>query len=211
MKRILIASALAAAAAFSTAPAHAVQVGVSLGFAAPGAYGRVDIGRFPGPALISRQPVVVGAPLAVREPVYLWVPYEHRVRWNDYCASYGACGLPVYFVDDGWYRDHVIRYAPRPVVYEGYYGGYRGGYDGGYYGGYYGGRPYYPNGYYWHDRDDRWRHDRDGDHDHDHDHDGDGHPYRPYYPYPPGPPGSHGGDGNPSGGDHWQRGGGRGY
>jgi len=192
MKRILFATAIAAAAACSIGSAQAAQVGVSVGFAAPGAYGRVDIGRFPTPALVSRSPVVVGARLAVRDPLYLWVPYEHRVRWADYCASYGACGQPVYFVDDGWYRQNVYSYAPRPVGY------------------WYGGRPYYPNGY-WRDgdRDDRRWHDRDDwrDHDHDHGHDGDGHPYRPYYPYPPGPPGSHGGngggngDGSPGGGN----------
>ena len=36
MKRILFATALAAAAAFSAVPAQAAQVGVSIGFAAPG-------------------------------------------------------------------------------------------------------------------------------------------------------------------------------
>jgi hypothetical protein len=91
MKRILFATALAAAAALSAVPAHAAQVGVSIGFAAPGAYGRVDIGRFPAPRLWSREPVIVGARLAVREPVYLWVPNEHRANWTRWCASYGAC------------------------------------------------------------------------------------------------------------------------
>jgi hypothetical protein len=177
MKRILLATALAAAAAISTAPAHAASIGVSIGFAAPGAYGRVDIGHGGAVGVSFGAPVIVGAPVPAAAPVYLWVPPAHRAHWAAYCASYGACGVPVYFVDDGWYHAHV--YAgpvhPWPVGYGYGYGyGYRpvpaprpDYHDGHPY------RPYYPNGangapgsHGYHGDN---GHDHDGDHDGDHD------------------------------------------
>lgn len=87
--------------------AQAADVGVSIGFSQPGVYGRVDIGRYPAPVLIAPQPVIIGRPQA-REPLYLWVPPGHRRDWRHHCRAYGACGAPVYFVDDGWYRQTVV-------------------------------------------------------------------------------------------------------
>ncbi len=186
MKRILLAAMVAASTLAATIPAHAAHVGVSIGFAQPGLYGRVDIGRFGAPRLVSRAAVTIGAPVYGAQPVYLWVPPEHRARWADYCASYGACGMPVYFVDDGWYRENVYvqpgGWRPPVVSVGGYYGG--GYYRGGYYGG--GWRDGYWRDGYWHDRD-------------GHGLGPDGHPHHPYYPYPPGPPG-HGQNGVGSGG-----------
>jgi hypothetical protein len=94
-------------AAIAAAPAHATDVGVSIGFSQPGVYGRVDIGRYPQPVLLTPQPVYVGRPMRA-EPVYLWAPPAHRRDWRRHCGAYGACGAPVYFVDDGWYRRTVI-------------------------------------------------------------------------------------------------------
>lgn len=91
----------------SALSAQAGDVGVSIGFSQPGVYGRVDIGRYPQPVLVAPQPVYVGRPV-YREPVYLWVPTAHRHDWRRHCGHYGACGAPVYFVQDGWYRQHVI-------------------------------------------------------------------------------------------------------
>ena len=89
-------------------PAHATDVGVSIGISQPGVYGRIDIGRFPAPAVVVTQPVrVVRAPQPV-QPVYLWVPPGHRQHWARHCHAYGACGVPVYFVRDDWYRGHVM-------------------------------------------------------------------------------------------------------
>ncbi len=99
-----LAPALIAIAAL---PAQAGDVGVSIGFSQPGVYGRVDIGRYPQPVLVAPQPVVIGRPV-YREPVYLWVPPGHRHDWRRHCGQYGACGAPVYFVQDGWYRQNVI-------------------------------------------------------------------------------------------------------
>lgn len=102
-----IAPLLLAAAGVAALPARAADVGVSIGFSQPGVYGRVDIGRYPAPMLITHRPIVVGRPI-YREPVYLWVPPGHRHDWRRHCSRYGACGAPVYFVEDGWYRQHVV-------------------------------------------------------------------------------------------------------
>ncbi|MDR7269946.1 hypothetical protein J2X20_002604 [Pelomonas saccharophila] len=103
-----IAPALIAAAGLTALPAaQAADVGVSIGFSQPGVYGRVDIGRYPQPVLIAPQPVIVGRPVYRADPVYLWVPPEHRRDWRRHCYHYGACGAPVYFVQDGWYQQNV--------------------------------------------------------------------------------------------------------
>ena len=107
----------AAACALALAsPVRAADVGVSIQFSQPGVYGRVDIGQYPQPQLINPQPIVV-QPYAYRpdvpppEPVYLWVPPEHREHWERHCREYHACGHPVYFVDHAWYQDHVVRHG----------------------------------------------------------------------------------------------------
>lgn len=108
---------LLAAAGWCPNPAQAqpADVGVSVQISQPGVYGRVDIGRFPQPQVVFTQPVVVqpvdaqrvyGRP-APAQPVYLWVPPGHRKHWHKHCGAYGACGVPVLFVQDGWYQQHV--------------------------------------------------------------------------------------------------------
>ena len=87
--------------------AQAADVGVSINISQPGVYGRVDIGRFPQPVLYAPRPVII-TQRVVQEPVYLWVPPGHRQNWRRYCGRYEACGAPVYFVQDRWYRDHVV-------------------------------------------------------------------------------------------------------
>ncbi len=90
---------------------QAANVGVSVQISQPGVYGRVDIGRFPQPQLVVAQPVVIVRPVRVvhapPEPVYMWVPPGHRKNWRKHCGHYGACGAPVYFVQDRWYGEHV--------------------------------------------------------------------------------------------------------
>lgn len=88
----------------------AVDVGVSVQVSQPGVYGRVDIGRFPQPQVVVQQPVIIAAPRMVAvqpQPVYLWVPPGHQKKWGKHCHRYNACGVPVYFVEDRWYREHV--------------------------------------------------------------------------------------------------------
>lgn len=92
--------------------ASAADVGVSVNISEPGFYGRIDIGRVPGPLLIYPQPVIIEQrPInMMRQPIYLRVPPGHEKKWDKHCHRYNACGQPVYFVQDGWYRDV---YAPR--------------------------------------------------------------------------------------------------
>jgi hypothetical protein len=122
MKSYALLSLAATAALLAAGPAAAADIGVSINFAQPGVYGRVDIGRFPAPALVAPapvvapMPVVVGAPRVIvephPEPVYLWVPPEHRAHWARYCGQYHACGRPVYFVKDEWYHEKVHHIPP---------------------------------------------------------------------------------------------------
>ena len=99
--------------------AHAADVGVSVQISQPGVYGRIDLGRFPQPAVVVAQPVWVAPPVVVAgprpEPVYMWVPPGHRKNWRQHCRRYQACGTPVYFVQDRWYRSHV---APPPQYHD---------------------------------------------------------------------------------------------
>lgn len=107
MKR-LFAPAVVALAMLPAA--YATDVGVSVQISQPGVYGRIDIGRFPQPAVIVARPVVVAPQPVVTvapQPVYLWVPPGHRKKWRQHCHKYDACGVPVYFVRDEWYERHV--------------------------------------------------------------------------------------------------------
>jgi len=90
--------------------AHA-EVGVSVEISQPGVYGRVDIGQFPAPRIILPQPVIIQPVRERPRPVYMWVPPGHRKHWSKHCARYNACGVPVYFVQDRWYQDHVVAHA----------------------------------------------------------------------------------------------------
>ncbi|NCT82715.1 MAG: hypothetical protein GXC94_06200 [Comamonadaceae bacterium] len=109
-----LAPVLAGLAVLAALPAaRAADVGVSIGFSQPGFYGRVDVGRYPTPVLVAPQPVIIGRPVYRAEPVYLWVPPGQRRDWRHNCHRYRACGTPVYFVDDGWYRQNVIVHRDR--------------------------------------------------------------------------------------------------
>ena len=112
MKRFLIAAAMATVTL--TIPALAADVGVSISIGQPGFYGRLDIGDFPQPQVIYRQPIIVERAPVARPPVYLRVPPGHRKHWSKYCHQYNACGEPVFFVQDKWYdREYVPRYQER--------------------------------------------------------------------------------------------------
>ena len=56
MKRLLFAAALAAATSF---PTLAADVGVSISIGQPGFYGLIDIGGYPPPRIIYREPRVM--------------------------------------------------------------------------------------------------------------------------------------------------------
>lgn len=107
MKRFIVSATLAAA----LIPVHAADIGVSISVGEPGFYGRLDIGNFPQPRFIYPQPVIIRpAPVGVVvPPLYLRVPPGHAKHWSKHCHEYGACGQPVYFVEESWYNDV---YAP---------------------------------------------------------------------------------------------------
>ena len=103
---LAMASITIAGLVVTAAPAQAADVGVSIGISQPGVYGRIDIGRFPQPQVIVQQPVWVARPYRQAvDPVYLWVPPGHQRHWRQHCGRYNACGAPVYFVQDRWYRE----------------------------------------------------------------------------------------------------------
>ncbi len=115
MKAIL--SLACAVACLAPVVSQAADVGVSVLVSQPGVYGRIDIGRYPQPAVIVPQPVVVAPPVGVvvpQQPVYLWVPPGHRKHWSKHCYRYNACGVPVYFVRQDWYDSHVRPPQPGP-------------------------------------------------------------------------------------------------
>jgi hypothetical protein len=110
MKRLLTAMAMATASI--TAPAFAADVGVSITIGEPGFYGQLDLGNYGRPPVIYSRPVTItrGRYGTSLEPLYLRVPQGHSRDWKRYCGRYDACGRPVYFVRDDWYRN---TYAPR--------------------------------------------------------------------------------------------------
>ena len=91
---------------FACVPVLAADVGVTVTIGEPGFYGQIDIGTYPRPRLLYPSPVIIRAvPVGVvREPRYLRVPPGHEMHWERHCAEYDACGVPVYFVEDGWYK-----------------------------------------------------------------------------------------------------------
>ena len=106
MKGIALAMLLAAVAAGSPA----ANAGISISVGQPGFYGRIDIGDFPPPVLLYPEPVVIERVPAsvVRQPIYLHVPPGHAKDWRKHCRHYGACGRPVYFVQENWYNDVYV-------------------------------------------------------------------------------------------------------
>ena len=114
MKRLLFAAALAAVTASVTIPARAADVGVSINIGQPGFYGQIDIGGYPQPRVIYREPRVIQRVTVNRPPIYINVPRGHAKNWRKHCYKYDACGERVYFVQDSWYNDvYVPRYQDR--------------------------------------------------------------------------------------------------
>ncbi|HET6719682.1 MAG TPA: hypothetical protein VFH22_08550 [Rhodocyclaceae bacterium] len=111
MKRLIFAAALSSAVAV---PVLAADVGVSISIGQPGFYGQIDIGDFPAPPLLYRQPVVIERVPAGRPPIYLNVPPGHAKNWRKHCGAYNACGERVFFVQNSWYeREYVPQYQKR--------------------------------------------------------------------------------------------------
>ena len=102
MKNLVI---LTVAALAASAAAAETSVGISVSIAQPGVYGRIDIGNFPPPPVVVAQPVIVVSSPVPQRPVYLYVPPGHQKNWKKHCGQYGACGQPVYFVQESWVQE----------------------------------------------------------------------------------------------------------
>ena len=92
---------------FVAAPA---QASTSIIVDEPGFYGRLDLGGYPSPRLMYPDAIIIDRVASPPPPAYLRVPPGHAKNWRRYCDRYRACGRPVYFVQDDWYRHE---YAPR--------------------------------------------------------------------------------------------------
>ena len=107
MKKLLIVIAMLATPYLAYAGAN---IGIAINLGHPDFYGQVELGNMGPPPVIYSQPVVIeGAAYGV-QPMYLRVPQDQTSDWRRYCGEYNACGRPVYFVRDEWYRD---TYAPQ--------------------------------------------------------------------------------------------------
>jgi hypothetical protein len=93
-------------------PAYAgTNIGVTIGINAPGQYGRINIDNYPQVQLVAPQPIIYApSPVAAyQRPIYLYVPQAHQASWGRYCGRYGACGQPVYFVQENWVQQEYGR------------------------------------------------------------------------------------------------------
>lgn len=107
MKRLLIAAVLA----FASTSIFAADVGVSIRIGEPGFYGRLDIGGYPPPQVIYREPRTMYRSAMHRTPIYMNVPPGHAKNWPKHCRKYNACNERVYFVQNSWYsQEYVPRY-----------------------------------------------------------------------------------------------------
>lgn len=133
MKKIILFTALAASSLLSVESASAQNVNLSVQFGQPGFYGQLDVGNFPQPQLIYREPRIVYRSPAPLPPLYLVVPPGHRKHWDKHCSRYDACGRPVYFVTENWYNTQVVpRYRDGQYrePHRDYNNGPSRGYDG---------------------------------------------------------------------------------
>lgn len=70
-------------------------------------YGPVQLVGVQRPQVINMEPVMVEpAPRGVMlpPPLYLHVPPGYERHWNFRCHEFHACGRPVYFVREEWFR-----------------------------------------------------------------------------------------------------------
>lgn len=110
MKKLLLAAvAVVAGVTTISPPAFAAEVGVSISVGQPGFYGQLDIGDYPRPQVIYRQPMMVDRVEMDRPPIYMRVPPGHAKHWRKHCGKYNACAERVLFVRDSWYNRE---YAP---------------------------------------------------------------------------------------------------
>lgn len=102
MKKILLSLALLASPLLAIA-------GISINIGEPDYYGQLQIGN-ERPPLLFAEPIIIEGRAGRYPPLYLRVPDFEARHWARFCYKYSACGRPVYFVNDNWYRN---TYVPR--------------------------------------------------------------------------------------------------
>ncbi len=111
-KKIVLGAALLLGLGHGAA-VWAADVGVSINIGQPGFYGHIELGNAPQPRLIYPQPVLIERVRVQAAPIYLRVPPGHEKDWRKHCKHYDACGRPVYFVRDDWYREEYMPHYAR--------------------------------------------------------------------------------------------------
>lgn len=109
MKRMLFAAVLCLVAA----PIFAAEASVSVKIGDPNFFGHITVGKTAKPAVIFHDPVVIKKSLKKEQPIYLRVRPGHEKNWRKHCHEYKACGRPVYFVKDSWYKRHYTKHYHR--------------------------------------------------------------------------------------------------
>lgn len=97
---LLLVLQLAGAAALAQTQGQGDWRNVTVGGALRhGAYGRIEVRGNP-PPLIYPAPLVASQPIGApsTRPVYLYVPPGQVRKWEQHCAKWRACDLPVLFV-----------------------------------------------------------------------------------------------------------------
>jgi hypothetical protein len=115
MKYFLIVATLVAVTLTNfNCVALASDVGMPFSIGQPGFYGQLDLGGYPQPRVLYRQPIIIERILMDRPPIYMNVPPGHAKHWGKHCREYNACSERVFFVQDNWYnREYVPRYKKR--------------------------------------------------------------------------------------------------
>ncbi len=107
----VLPSALATVlASFAVAIPALAQVGLSVQLGQSGYYGPLELNGYPTPSLLYPRPVIIQPQSTGYSPVYMNVPPSQASNWGRYCAQYGVCNRPVYFVRDSWYTNTYIPY-----------------------------------------------------------------------------------------------------
>jgi len=106
LKSKLLAALVLSAAAVPAFAAVTVAVGE------PGFYGSIDIGGRPPPQVYNIEPAYAGARIPGAATMYLRVPTDEQRHWELNCGRYNACGRPVYFVHEDWYRQQYAVRSP---------------------------------------------------------------------------------------------------
>jgi hypothetical protein len=64
--------------------------------------------------VVVAQPIIITGTVGQQRPLYLYVPPGHQKNWKKHCGQYGACGQPVYFVQESWVQERYDERQGKP-------------------------------------------------------------------------------------------------